>query len=111
MTVHGAVSGAAPLLEIADLTLEVARTRTAVVRNFALTLGRGEIVGIVGESGSGKTLAARSILRLEPPAVRRVSGSIRFEGKDLTLAHAAELTEGSAKMSVSTVPLWDATPD
>jgi CreA protein len=24
------------------------------------------------------------------------------------LAHAAELTEGSAKMSISTVPLWDA---
>lgn len=26
------------------------------------------------------------------------------------LAHASELTEGSAKMSISTVPLWDATP-
>ena len=24
------------------------------------------------------------------------------------LAHAAELTEGSAKMSISTVPLWNA---
>jgi peptide/nickel transport system ATP-binding protein len=88
---HGSPAGSAPLLEVADLTLEVARTGARVVRGFGLIVGRGEIVGVVGESGSGKTLAARSILRLESPAVRRVSGSIRFEGRDLAAATPAEL--------------------
>jgi peptide/nickel transport system ATP-binding protein len=89
-TVHGSAAPA-PLLEVSDLTLEVARTGARVVRGFELAIARGEIVGIVGESGSGKTLAARSILRLEPPAIRRVSGSIRFEGRDLAAATPAEL--------------------
>jgi peptide/nickel transport system ATP-binding protein len=85
------VTAAEPLLKVTDLTVEVARTGAAVVRNVSLTLARSEIVGIVGESGSGKTLAARSILRLEPPAIRRVSGSIRFEAQELTSASPAEL--------------------
>ena len=88
---HGLSNAERPLLEVSDLTLEVARTGSRVVQGFELIVGRGEIVGIVGESGSGKTLAARSILRLEPPAVRRVSGSIRFEGQELTAATPLEL--------------------
>jgi peptide/nickel transport system ATP-binding protein len=91
VTVRSPVAGPAPLLSVTDLTLEVARTGAAVVRNFALTLGRSEIVGIVGESGSGKTLAARSILQLEPPAIQRVSGSIRFDGHELTRSSSTEL--------------------
>ncbi len=80
-----------PLLAIRDLTLEVARTGHQVVKSFALTMQPGEVVGIVGESGSGKTLAGRSILGLAPPAIRRVSGSIWFEGQDVTQASPAEL--------------------
>ena len=38
---------------------------------------------LVGESGSGKSLTAFSILRLVPPPGRMMSGSIRFEGRDL----------------------------
>ena len=44
----------------------------------------GETLGIVGESGCGKSVTALSILRLIPPGQgRTVSGSVRFEGRDL----------------------------
>lgn len=44
---------------------------------------KGESVGIVGESGCGKSVTAMSVMRLlnEPPAI--ISGSIRFENKNI----------------------------
>jgi len=46
---------------------------------------------VVGESGSGKTLAARAILSLLPPGVRRVSGAIHFAGRNLAALSPREL--------------------
>ncbi len=43
----------------------------------------GETLAIVGESGSGKSVTALSIMRLISPINGRISGSIRFEGRDL----------------------------
>lgn len=44
----------------------------------------GKTLGIVGESGSGKSVSAMSILRLLPDNGYLASGSIRYEGKELT---------------------------
>ncbi|MDF2999738.1 MAG: peptide transporter ATP-binding protein, partial [Xanthobacteraceae bacterium] len=71
------------LLSVENLTLTVARSGLAVVKGISFSVAPGEIVGIVGESGSGKTLAARAVMGLEPPAIRRSSGTIRFEGRDI----------------------------
>ena len=71
------------LVEVDGLTLEVGGTGTIVVNNVSLSLAPGEVLGIVGESGSGKTLLARAIIGLEPPAIRRTAGTIRFEGQDI----------------------------
>ncbi|MGC9327099.1 MAG: ABC transporter ATP-binding protein [Candidatus Hinthialibacter sp.] len=54
------------------------------VDGVSLQIRRGETLGLVGESGCGKSVASLSILRLLPtPPGRIVSGSIRFDNRDL----------------------------
>ncbi len=56
------------------------------VNRIDLGIRRGEAVGLVGESGSGKTTTALSILRLLPkPAGKMISGSIKYDGVELTV--------------------------
>jgi peptide/nickel transport system ATP-binding protein len=74
----------AALLEVENLTLAIKSSGREVVRGVSFTVSRGEIVGIVGESGSGKTLAARAVMGFVPPAVQRLTGSIRFDGEEIT---------------------------
>ena len=54
------------------------------VRGASFDLRQGETLAIVGESGSGKSVAARSIMRLNPEANTIVrGGEILFDGDDL----------------------------
>ena len=57
-----------------------ARQEKCVVDRVSFSLERGQTLGLVGESGSGKSTVARMILGL----VRPTSGTIRFEGADVT---------------------------
>ncbi len=77
-------SSQAPLLAVKNLTLAIRTSGRQVVKGVGFSVSRGEIVGIVGESGSGKTLAARAVMGFVPPAVNRLSGSIRFDGEEIT---------------------------
>lgn len=81
----------APLLRVQDLSLELASGCRRVVDQVSFALQPGEMVGIVGESGSGKTLAARALMGLEPPAIRRVGGEIEFDGVSVPAMSAKEL--------------------
>ncbi|MET7768226.1 ABC transporter ATP-binding protein [Nocardia sp. NPDC005366] len=82
-----------PLLEIDDLTVCFTSEGKQVpaVREVSLSVYPGQTVAIVGESGSGKTTTAHSIIDLLPGTGRVSSGSIVFDGKELTTASKKEI--------------------
>ncbi|NDY57708.1 ABC transporter ATP-binding protein [Desulfovibrio sulfodismutans] len=61
-----------------------------------LSLSRGETLGLVGESGSGKSTVGNCILRLLDPD----SGSIAFDGVELTELSGQALMKARARMQV-----------
>jgi oligopeptide transport system ATP-binding protein len=75
------------LLEVRDLRTYF-HTREGVVRavdDVSFEVNTGRTLGIVGESGCGKSVTALSIIGLLPtPPARIESGSVTFEGRDLT---------------------------
>ena len=88
----------APLLSVTDLRVEfpvggvIARLRGAATRiegvaGVSFQIGRGETFALVGESGSGKTTLARALNGLQKVA----SGTIRFDGKEVSSLGAAAL--------------------
>src|SRR6516164_7776499 len=62
------------------------------LKGISLEVKPGQAVGILGESGSGKTTLALSILGLLPQN-SRVSGSIRYRGRELVGLDEAHLRE------------------
>ena len=75
------------MLEIKNVTISYGDRPT--VKNFSMTLKKGEIASIVGESGSGKTTVIRAVLGLLPGGGKVTEGDILFEGKSL-LKNTAE---------------------
>jgi ABC-type dipeptide/oligopeptide/nickel transport system ATPase component len=68
------------LLSVEGLSID-APGGLGIVRDVAIEVDPGEIVGIVGESGSGKTMTALSLLGLLPEGVSVVGGDARLDGK------------------------------
>jgi oligopeptide/dipeptide ABC transporter ATP-binding protein len=83
-----------PLLELRDFTVEFRRDGrwVRVIDNVQLGIAPGESVGLIGESGCGKSTTANAVLRLLPAGVQaRVSGSARYDGRDLLRLSSAEM--------------------
>lgn len=78
---------AVPLLRVRDLrvTLPSAMGVAAVpvVDGVSFVVHRGETLAIVGESGAGKSITAAAVMQLLPDGAR-VTGSIDFNGRELT---------------------------
>jgi peptide/nickel transport system ATP-binding protein len=76
---------AVPLLQVENLrvTLPTSRGAADALRDVSFTLDRGGTLGLVGESGCGKSLTALALMGLLPEGAQ-VTGSIRFDGRELT---------------------------
>ena len=85
-TRHGGAAGTEDmLLDVRDLCVSFRGEGgwVQILNHVALTVRRGETVGIVGESGCGKSLTALSILGLLPRRDCRKTGAILFEGQNI----------------------------
>jgi branched-chain amino acid transport system ATP-binding protein len=81
------------LLEISDL--EAGYGPVTVLRKISFSVDEGRIVTVLGPNGAGKTTTLRAISGM----VRR-SGTIRFDGKDVS----GHTPEKMARQSVAHVP-------
>jgi peptide/nickel transport system ATP-binding protein len=104
-----AVEAGAPLLEVRDLVARYPVPRGLVgtllrkeqkwvhaVDGVSFDVARGEMVALVGESGCGKTTTGQTVLRLQQP----VSGSIRFNGQEISEASGRDLRPLRRKMQM-----------
>jgi oligopeptide/dipeptide ABC transporter ATP-binding protein len=95
----------APLVEVRDLVKHfpirggILQRQVATVQavdGVSFDIQRGETLGLVGESGCGKTTVGRLLLRLIEPT----SGSIRFDGVDITALRGAALRPYRRRMQI-----------
>jgi len=77
-----------PLLEGSDLRVTYCGRRQAVeaLKSVSFSIEPGKVTGLVGESGSGKSTIGNAVLGLVPVT----SGSIRFDGRNITRVRPRE---------------------
>ena len=99
------MSDVAPLLEVTNLSKHfpiyggIFNRQVGVfkaVDGISFSIPRGKTLGLVGESGSGKTTAGKCVIRLIEPT----TGTVRFEGEDLTQLSAKAMRRKRADMQM-----------
>jgi peptide/nickel transport system ATP-binding protein len=88
------------LLRVEDLVVQFPVGRTGLTVNavsgISFDVHRGETLGLVGESGCGKSTTGRAIMQLPRPT----SGSVRFEGHELTTMASNEMRRARTRMQM-----------
>jgi peptide/nickel transport system ATP-binding protein len=88
------------LLRVEDLVVEFPVGRTGLkvnaVSGISLDVLRGETLGVVGESGCGKSTTGRAIMQLPRPT----SGSVMFEGRQLTEMNSDAMRQARTRMQM-----------
>jgi putative ABC transport system ATP-binding protein len=103
----------APILEARDVTkvYELGRTSVEALRGVTLSVAPGEFVALMGPSGSGKSTLLQLLGGLDRPS----SGSIVFEGRDISALTDAQATRlrrertGYVFQSFNLIPLLNVT--
>jgi peptide/nickel transport system ATP-binding protein len=74
------------LLNIRQLNIEGfdGKKWKPIVKNMDMRLKRGEVLGLIGESGAGKSTLGLAAMGYTQTGCRFGSGSIRFDGIELT---------------------------
>ena len=95
-----------PLLEVKNLKVHFPVEKGILFRktvghvravdDISFTIFKGETLGLVGESGCGKSTTGRAILRLIDPT----SGTLTFEGKDITALKDEKLRRFRSSMQM-----------
>jgi oligopeptide/dipeptide ABC transporter ATP-binding protein len=94
-----------PLVQVRDLVKEFELRRTSwrteaatvqAVSGVSFDISSGEALSLVGESGCGKSTTARCVLRLIEPS----SGSVRFDGVELTELSAGRLRDARRRFQM-----------
>jgi len=100
-----AVPESEPLVQVRDLVKEFELRRTSwrtesatvhAVSGVSFDIRAGEALALVGESGCGKSTTARCVLRLIEPS----SGSVRFDGVELTELSSSRLREARRRFQM-----------
>ena len=83
-----------PVLTVTDLTVSfpTEQGRLTAVRALSYHVKAGEVLGIAGESGSGKSVSSMAVMGLLP-AHATITGSIRFQGRELLGLPDAEFSQ------------------
>jgi len=88
------------LLRVENLVVEFPVGRTGLkvnaVSGISLDVLRGETLGLVGESGCGKSTTGRAMMQLPRPT----SGSVEFEGHELTSMGGDQMREARTRMQM-----------
>ncbi len=88
------------LLRVEDLVVEFPVGRTGLkvnaVSGISFDVLPGETLGLVGESGCGKSTTGRAIMQLPRPT----SGSIRFNGNELTSLASDKMREARTSIQM-----------
>lgn len=88
------------LLRVENLVVEFPVGRTGLkvnaVSGISFDVLKGETLGIVGESGCGKSTTGRAIMQLPRPT----SGTIFFDGNDLTQLKGKEMREARTRIQM-----------
>ncbi|MBM6403817.1 ABC transporter ATP-binding protein [Phycicoccus sp. CSK15P-2] len=75
------------MLEVKDLVVSYGKIKA--VKGISFSVEQGEVVTLIGTNGAGKTTTLRTISGLLRPS----SGSIMFDGRDLTKVPAHEIVQ------------------
>lgn len=75
------------MLEVKDLVVSYGAIKA--LKRISFEVNQGEIITLIGSNGAGKTTTLHSLSNL----IRKVSGSIVFEGTDITNLSADKIVE------------------
>jgi len=99
-------SGTAHLRDADDIVLRVEHLvvefpadkgrKVHAVSDVSFDVRAGETLGLVGESGCGKSTTGRAVMQLPSPT----SGSVRFDGVEMTTLDAEELRRTRTKLQM-----------